>query len=311
MKRLLFASVLAASTLWLHAPVRGAVPPPLPKPAASLTSGSIRADVYGTPGKPPLIFIPGLMCGPWEWAREIADLAPNYTIYALTLPGFDGQAPVQADPFQTVSADFWTLLETQKIEKPIVIGHSLGGTLGIMLAEQHADRLRALVAVDGMPIFPGMQLMAADQRTAAAQRMSSLLASIDTPAQFEMAEKTYSLPYLITSKSDIDAIAPLVARSDPKATAQWVQSDMLLDLRPQLPRVTIAMLEIAPFDPQFDPAGPAKLGSAAAKQAYYASLLPGAAHAKVEVVEPSRHFIMYDRPQQLHDLLTAFLASVR
>jgi pimeloyl-ACP methyl ester carboxylesterase len=116
---------------------------------------------------------------------------------------------------------------------------------------------------------------------------------------------------LVTSKADVDAIAHLSAKSSPQATAQWVQTDMLLDLREQLSQITIPLLEIAPFDPQFDPEGSAKTPSAQAKQAYYASLLSGVASARVTVVQPSRHFIMYDQPQQLHTVLTGFFQTLR
>ena len=312
MNRSLFASVLAASMLYLNAPVGAAVPPPLPHPSSSFSAGTLHVDVYGTPRKPALVFIPGLTCGPWEWSGEIARFAADYTIYALTLPGFDGVAPARSrdDAFQMVSADFWNMLQTRDIVKPIVVGHSLGGTFAIMLAEQHSDRLRAAVAVDGMPVFPGMERSTPDEREAFADRMSAMIASVSTPAQFETAEKTYSLPYMVSSKSDIDAIAPLAAHSDPKATAQWMRSDLLIDLRPQLSRIGVPLLEIAPFDAQLDAAGPAKFPTPAAKQAYYASLLSGAPTARVVVIEPSRHFIMYDQPQRLHAALTAFLQAL-
>lgn len=310
MKRLIFTCALAASTLWLNVPARAAVPPPLPKANASFQSGSLHADVYGTPGKPALIFIPGLACGPWEWSGEIARFSPDFTIYALTLPGFDGQTAIDGGLFAKVSADFWTLLQSRNIQKPIVIGHSLGGTLGFMLAGQHSDRLRALVAVDGMPVLPGTEQLPAAQRDAMAQQMASMMAGA-THEQFETAERTYVLPSLMTSPQDVAQAAPLAALSDPKASSQWMQQDMTMDLRPQLKDVAIPVLEIAPFDRNFDPNGPAHIATAAQKQSYYESLLDGDTTAKVEVVENSRHFIMYDQPQALHAAIAQFIASLR
>lgn len=309
MKRFVLASVLAASTLWFAAPARASVPPPLPPPQASFSSGSLRVDVYGTSGKPALVFVPGLMCGAWEWAGEIERFSPRYTIYALALPGFDGQPAVSGDPFNTVSAEFWTMLQARRIDKPIVIGHSLGGTLAIMLAEQHSDRLSGVIAVDGMPIFPGMQLMPPAARVAMARQMTASIASIAGPAQLEAAEKTYSLPYMMTSPADVASVAPLTARSDPKAAAAWMQQDLTMDLRPGLASVRIPLLEIAPFDPQFDPKTPAALASASQKQAYYASLLAGDPSAAVLTIAPSRHFVMYDQPAKLDAAIASFLAG--
>lgn len=285
MKRLILASVLAASTLWLRAPASASTPPPLPPASAWFQSGSLHVDVYGTPHKPALIFIPGLNCGPWEWAGEIEKFSPHYTIYALTLPGFDGQPAVDGDLFARVSADFWSLLQSRGIRKPIAIGHSLGGTLAIMLAEQHSDEMRGVVAVDGLPIFPGLENMPVDQRKAVAQRFKAISGNL-----------TATLPQLITSKSDIDAIAPLVLKSDPKAAGEWAAQDIMLDLRQNLNRITVPLLEIAP-------------GSQA--RAYYSTLLAADSTAKVASVENTRHFMMYDQPQALDATISGFISGIR
>lgn len=295
MKRLVLASVLAASTLWFSAPASASIPPPLPAANTSFSSGSLHVDVYGTPNKPAMIFIPGLLCGPWEWAGEIRNFSPDYTIYALTLPGFDGQPAIQGALFQTVSSDFWSLLQSRGIEKPIVVGRSLGGTLAIMLAEQHSDRLRAIIAVDGMPIFPGLEKLTPGQREDAAQRFASMLSAAQTPQQFEYAEKTYALPTLMSSPSDIAAVAPLVAKSDPKPSGAWAAEDVRGDLRPQLDRISVPLLEVVP-------------GRALAP--YYGSLLAGDSTAHVVPVENSRHFVMYDQPQALHAAIAQFLSGI-
>src|SRR5579862_8119877 len=225
MKRLVIASVLAASTLWFTAPAMAAVPPELPKAVDSFDAGSLHVDVYGTAGKPALVLIPGLACGPWEWSGEIARFSSDYAIYALTLPGFDGRAPISGSLFPTVTADFWSMIDAHHLTRPIIAGHSLGGTLGIVLAEQHPEKLAAVVAVDGLPVLPGMDKMSPQQRTQAAQRFSAML-SAATPAQFETAEATYVLPNYLSSKSDVAAVAPLVGKSDPKAAGAWMSEDV-------------------------------------------------------------------------------------
>jgi pimeloyl-ACP methyl ester carboxylesterase len=283
MKRLMFVSVLAASTLWLSAPASATIPPPLPAPATSFDSGSLHVDVYGTPGKAPLVFIPGLLCGPWVWAREIQRFAPEYTIYALTLPGFDGRPAIGGDLFAKTSGDFWSLLQSRGIPKPILVGHSLGGTLAILLAEQHPERLTGVVAVDGLPVFPGTEQLTQSQRTAVASRVEAMSGDV-----------TAALPQLITSQQDVDAIAPLVRKSDPRAAGAWAAQDLMLDLRPQLSRITVPLLEI---------------GAGANVQPYYASLLAADAHAQVQAIANTRHFIMYDQPQQLDEALSAFLSK--
>jgi pimeloyl-ACP methyl ester carboxylesterase len=295
-KRLAFAGVLVLSMLWSNIAANAETPPPLSGPAASFAAGSVHVDVYGTPGKPALLFIPGLTCGAWEWSGEIARFSPSYRIYALTLPGFDGVPTIKTPLFDTVSSDVWAMMQQQHIDRPTIVGHSLGGTLAILLAEQHPDRLRKVIAVDGLPVFPGTQLMTASQRAAMAQRSS----------QFPASQKS-ALQYMVTAPADVDAIAAATAKADPAATGRWVYEDLMLDLRANLKNVTIPIVEIAPFDPSLDPYGPARIADAAGKQRYYASLFEGAPRTTVKVISPSRHFVMYDQPAALHTALEAAL----
>lgn len=302
MHRFLLVALLAA--LSVTATARATVPPPLPAPLRSFEAGSLHVDVYGTAGRRALVFIPGLACGPWAWSGEITQLSPAYTIYALTLPGFDGHPAIKTPLFQTVADDFWTMLQTESIVKPDVIGHSLGGTLAIMLAEQHSEKLGGVISIDGLPTFPGMDRMTADQKAQAAAQMAASMASISTPAQFAATEKTYVLPNLMTSADDIAVVAPLTARSDPAAAAAWMTEDLGLDLRPQLTKVTTPLLVIAPFDAALEGK---VLPDAAAKRGYYDSLLANDPAANVQMIDPSRHFIMYDQPKRLHDAIAEFI----
>jgi len=147
------ATVALLLTLFAAAPAYATVPPPLPAATATYDVGSLHVQQFGS-GPKSLIFIPGLTCGPWEWSGEIARLASHYAIYALTLPGFDGRPSIDAPLFPRVTADIWTLIERRHIVKPVVIGHSLGGTTGFMLATQHSERLGGVIALDGLPIYP-------------------------------------------------------------------------------------------------------------------------------------------------------------
>ncbi|MBV8151126.1 MAG: alpha/beta hydrolase, partial [Candidatus Eremiobacteraeota bacterium] len=100
------------------------------------------------------------------------------------------------------------------------------------------------------------------------------------------------------------------AQIDPGTTAQWYYEDMTIDSRPSLKNANVPILEVAPYDPSIDARSPASLPTAAAKQSYYQSLLAGAPNAKVVIVTPSRHFMMYDRPAQLDAALAAFFQSL-
>jgi pimeloyl-ACP methyl ester carboxylesterase len=283
-----------------------AVPAPLPAPVATFDVGSLHVQQYGS-GAKTLIFIPGLTCGPWEWSGQIAHFSPQYTIYALTLPGFDGQPPITGPLFATTTADFWKLLQTKNIVKPIVIGHSLGGTMGFMLATQHPELLGGVIALDGLPILPGLNFMSADQRQAMANQTEAQI-SKETQAQFAAYERTTAIPDMVTSPTDSNAIAALSGRSDPAETARWLAEDMTLDLRSELPKANVPILLIAPFDVSVD--GQYHMTKPDDKKAFYQSLVSGAPDLQIVIIDHSRHFAMYDRPQAVTDDIAAFLSKV-
>lgn len=278
---------------------------PLPAAQESYAAGSLHIDVYGTSGKPAMVLLPGLTCGPWEFGNEIAAFGSSYRIYALTLPGFDGRPPTSGKLFDTATADAWKWLADKHIEKPVVVGHSLGATLAELMATQHSERLRAVAAIDGLPVFPGTENLRAEQRAANADRMAAQTAA--TPkAVYANVLQTYVMPYLVTGNDDARRDAALEAKSDPIAAAAWLKEDLLLDLRPSLSHVTVPLLLVGPYDATLEGS---MLKDAAAKRAYYASLVANAPHAQTVIVDRSRHFIMNDQPKALDEAIGRFLAQ--
>src|SRR5699024_9770915 len=122
---------------------------PLPKAADTFTVGTLKVQRYGDHGRV-VILIPGLECGPWEWARTIDHLKADHRVYALTLAGFDGMPAPGPDPgagslLDRADASLLELITTRHLYKPVLIGHSLGGTLSLRFAGEHAGLLSGVV----------------------------------------------------------------------------------------------------------------------------------------------------------------------
>jgi pimeloyl-ACP methyl ester carboxylesterase len=278
--------------------------PELPKPTDSFTVGTLHVDHFGA-GPQPLILIPGLACGPWVWADTVTRLAPTHTLYVLTLPGFDGHPATTRSPlFATFTKDFWQLLATRNIEKPVVIGHSLGGTLGFALAAEHPDRLAALIAIDGLPVFPTLANATPDQRSQLAAQSTAPTAAL-SPAALLDAQTTYMRTVGTISPDLVDRAAKHLAQSDPVAIAAWTKEDLTTDLRPTLKNITLPILELMPYNP-------ADKSPYTQDQtlAFYKSLLAGAPHATVLPLTPARHFAMLDQSETFHKTLTTFLTTL-
>lgn len=271
--------------------------------------GTLKMERHGDHGRP-LILIPGLQGGPWVWQQTIAQLQKNHVVYAVTLAGFDGMpAPVDGgNLFDRADASLLQLIEQHKIDKPVLVGHSLGGTLALRFAGEHPDLVSGVVAVDGLPIFPGMERVSAEQRQAMAGQMRSTMAAL-TPEQFQAQSLGYMQKIGVIDPLVAARYAPMNARSDIKASAQYMAEDLAFDGRAGLKNAHVPILEVSPYNaPDFSV--PPMVMSEAQKVAYYQSLLANAPNAKVLSISPSRHFVMLDQPARFQQALDDFLKSL-
>jgi len=279
-----------------------------PKPVESFDAGMLRVDKFGS-GKQAIVLIPGLGSGPWVWYGTIEKFSPASTIYVLTLPGFDGRAAAEEKSlFATFARDFWAMLEARKIDRPLVVGHSLGGALAIALAEEHPERLAGIVAADGLPVFPTLANATPAQREATAKQMAGMFATLSKEASL-MAQRGYMNSVGTNKPELVEPVATLQARSDPKAMAAWMQELLERDLRPDLGKITIPFVEIMPHDPvdAKRPGGQTQ----EQKLTLYKSLVTGAPDARVVVISPARHFVMLDQPEPFHQAIADMLSSLR
>jgi pimeloyl-ACP methyl ester carboxylesterase len=295
--------------LWFPALLLLASCAPLMAQPAAYTVGTLTVEQHGGQG-PAVILIPGLQGGPWVWQQTIENLRKNHVVYAITLAGFDG-VPAPDDGsnlFDRADASLLQLIKQRKIDKPVLVGHSLGGTLALRFASEHAGLISGVVAVDGLPIFPGMDRVSAGQRKAMAAQMQHKIAA-STPEQFKAQSLQYMQHIGLVDQKLAAHYAPMNARSDIQASAQYMAEDLASDLRSALKNANVPILEISPyFEPDFS--APPMVMSEAQKTAYYQSLLSNAPDAKVVSISPARHYVMLDQPAKFQRVLDGFLVRV-
>ena len=281
--------------------------PPDPPRAESFDVGMLHVDRYGSGD--PIILVPGLASGAWVWNGLIPHLAAKHSVYAVTLAGFAGRPAAGAVSFVAFEKALTALLDQRHIAKSVLVGHSIGGTLAIDYAETHPDRVRGIVAADGLPIFPGLQQLTAQQREDTGARMAAGV-KVQTHDQFLAFEKTYMASVGVNDAALAEQVATLSAQSDSPTVAAWLQADLAADLRPNLAKITVPVLEIAPYSPSEGNPASAMHYTEAEKAEYYRSLLPGVAKLDVVTIAPARHFVMLDQPERFQKALDDFLARV-
>ena len=305
------AAILFASMLCAGAAAQDVAQEPRNRFAATEVAaerfdvGVLAVERHGKRGRP-LILIPGLASGSWVWQDAIRTFRDDHVLYVVTLPGFDGRAPVASQQLEAAQAALEQLISSRKLVKPVLVGHSMGGTLSLALAQQHPDLVGGVVTIDGLPVFPGTEDMPPEQRPALADGIMRRMAGL-TPAAFAMQQRQYMRSIGVVDMARADELAKLTARSDPAATVQYMSAVMAQDLRPGLGKIKAPVLVMAPFF-ELDANDPsAGLDN---KVAYYAQLLSGAPTVKVVGIPGARHFAMIDQPQRVTDAIRSFLKSL-
>ncbi len=297
------AALFSVTPLAAHA----ATLAPDPPRAESFDVGMLHVDRYGSGD--PIVLVPGLASGAWTWNGLIPHLAAKHSVYAVTIAGFSGRPAAGAASFAAFEKDLTALLDQRHLANPVLVGHSIGGTLAIDYAETHPDRVRAIVAADGLPIFPGMQQLTQQQREAIGAQMAAGVKA-QTHDQFLAYEKGYMASVGVNDAALAEQVAALSAQSDSPTVAAWLQADLATDLRPNLAKITVPVLEIAPYSPTEGNPAAALHYTEAEKGDYYRMLLAGVAKLDVVTIAPSRHFVMLDQPERFQKALDDFLARV-
>lgn len=106
-------------------------------------------------GEPELLFVPGWCCDRTAFRPQFEHFARAHAVTALDLRGC-GQSARPEDGYEIpdLADDLARFCAEVGIDKPVVVGHSLGGMIGVDLAARHPTVPRALVLVDPGPIDP-------------------------------------------------------------------------------------------------------------------------------------------------------------
>ena len=78
----------------------------------------------------------------------------------LTLAGFAGVPPIEQPLIASVRTELVEYIRAHQLTRPILIGHSLGGTLALAIAADHPDLVGPIIVVDSLPFLAGAQFQA-------------------------------------------------------------------------------------------------------------------------------------------------------
>jgi pimeloyl-ACP methyl ester carboxylesterase len=250
---------------------------------------------------PPMILIPGLACGGNVWDGTVAHFKGRYQCHVLTLAGFAGQPPMDGAFLGKVRDGIVKYIREQKLNHPVIIGHSLGGMMAFWVAETAPAEVGPIISVDGVPFFPALMDATATRESTLpmAEQFHSMYAGM-TAEQF-IDNNHQFLSTMITASSNVDKVASLGDKSDPKAVGQAFYDLVTTDLRPGLKSIQAPVLLIGS-----DALAPDESTKAATQQAYSAEIAT-VPHHKLVFAPTARHFIQLDDPDFFYHETETFL----
>lgn len=285
----------------------------VPVRAAALEEGAETTRAFAVrvvgSGQRSMILIPGLLSSGDVWESVVAHFAASYRIHLVTVAGFAGVPPLaeldgRSSLLSRVRDDLLAYVKAQGLEKPVLVGHSLGATVAMSMATVEPALIGAVVAVDGVPFASALMnpRAAPSDLTAQADRLRALYRSL-TPEQLEMQTRM-GLQAMVTDPAEVPRLAGWAKHSDPASAGQALYDLMTTDLRPAVGRIESDLLVVA--------AGKAFASNAngleAVKRAYEAQVTTVPRH-RVLVADRALHFVMLDDPTFLLTAMDEFLAG--
>lgn len=210
--------------------------------ATGSTAGKVQVEVVGM-GRP-LLMIPGLNSSAEAW-RETCLALKDVQCHLVQLPGFAGAAAADPRPagfLPAMRGQLLAYLHDQHLGPVVVVGHSLGGVLGLQMAQAEPKAISALVVVDALPFLPAARdpsATADSVRPMADQLRKGMLAADAVQWQ---AQLKAGLPGMTRDPRRQAELGRWGEASDRQTTADAMHAVMTTDLRDSIASITAPTL---------------------------------------------------------------------
>jgi pimeloyl-ACP methyl ester carboxylesterase len=195
-------------------------------------------------------------------------------------------------------------IQTQHLNQPVVIGHSLGGLAGLLLVIQHPSQVGRLMIVDSLPWYGAAVAGPAATPATLQPQAAALRDAVVAESQEAYAASEPAAMARLVKSDGPEAHAALAAAvaSDHRVVGQATYDDLMTDLRDRLSGIRTPVTVLYPWD-----------AATGAPQSAFDALYTGAFAAlpgvKVHRVDGAFHFLMIDQPDAFAREVDAFLAG--
>jgi pimeloyl-ACP methyl ester carboxylesterase len=242
-------------------------------------------------GDLPLVFLHywGGSSRTWRHVTEI--LSKSHWTFAIDHRGWgESEAPPSGYGLAELAADALGVIDALNLRQYVLVGHSMGGKVAMLMASRQPQGLAGLVLVAPSP--PQPMCMPAKAREAMAKAYASR----------EAVELT--IDNVLTAKrlsaADREQVIEDSLRGAPQAKMAWPKATSLEDITDGVTAITAPTLVIAGEEDRVDSVDLLK-----------AELLPRIPHAVLNVLPGTGHLSMLESPRELAKIIAEFADALR
>jgi len=247
----------------------------------SALSPALCVDDGGT-GKTPVVFVHSLAGNSGHWSKQLEHLRGDRRAIAFDLRGHGRSDPARDNDysFEAMANDIYSVVRAAHLEKIVLVGHSMGGSVSIAFAGRYPEMVAGLFLADP----------SGDARQIPGSQFAPFLASLESDSYSRVIEGYWS---------------GLLEGSSPA-----VRERVLADLRSTRKEVVV---EVFRSSLRFDPLTPLR-GYPGRKLSLITSLndtpislhnlLPELPHDRIS---GTGHWLQLDRPREFNRKLDDFI----
>jgi pimeloyl-ACP methyl ester carboxylesterase len=245
--------------------------------AATVDGVNVHWTAAGT-GRQALILVHGWTCDESSWKEQVPTLSKSYRVITLDLPGHGKSGMPKAFSMELFARAIEAVRAEAKVEKAVLVGHSMGTPVIRKYALMYPDRVAGLVIVDGLVqlpaagVPPGRGAIPAMPLPGREAMVKGMFGPATTPALQQHILK------MMLGAPEATAVGAMNATWD---TSQW--SDQ---------KITVPVLAVY--------AGTRALASEQAVKTLYAN-------AEYRTIPETAHFLMMEKPAEFNRLLVEFV----
>jgi pimeloyl-ACP methyl ester carboxylesterase len=246
-------------------------------------------------GKKSIVFIPGFASSGVVWNETKVNFENEYTCYTLTMAGFAGVKPEINANFKNWESAIASYIQDQKIERPIIVGHSMGGGLALAIAADYPELIDKIVVVDALPCLAAFgNPMFKSQENTNCTPMKNQITTMSEDAFYQMQKR--GIGTLMTDVSKQELVISWSVKSDRNTFCDMYCDFSNTDLRDKIAAIkcpTLILLQSSFYN------------SKPVIEAQYKNLKT----AQLAYANKGLHFIMYDDTEWYEAQLNSFIRS--